>query len=136
MLGDVLGGSMFSVARQALNGLSRRQGVIAQNVANIDTPDYRRKEVTFEDALKVQLGTGSGPLAVTDPRHFAAAMKPATPGSTAAPVRDVVAERNDENDVNIDEEMMLLVDTQLRYQALAQTTGRRIATLRSVIRGQ
>jgi hypothetical protein len=31
--------------------------------------------------------------------------------------------------------MLLLVDTQLRFQALSQATGKRIATLRTVIRG-
>lgn len=126
----------FAVARQALNGLSRRQTAISANVANIDTPGYQRREVTFEDALKAQVGLTPTAMRTTDPRHFASALTPAdATGSTTRP-RDVVAERNDLNDVSIDEEMILLVDTQLRYQALAQTTGQRIATLRTVIRGQ
>jgi flagellar basal body rod protein FlgB len=36
----------------------------------------------------------------------------------------------------VDEEMSLMAETQLRYQALAQTVGTRMGTLRSVIRGQ
>ena len=134
MLNQILG-SGFDVARQALNGLSRRQTAIAANVANIDTPGYQRREVTFEDALRTQVETRTTGLRVTDPRHFTTSVSAGSPDGTVRG-RDVVAERNDANDVSIDEEMLLLVDTQLRYQALSQTTGRRLTTLRSVIRGQ
>jgi flagellar basal-body rod protein FlgB len=49
--------------------------------------------------------------------------------------RDVIASRNDSNAVSIDEEMALLAETQIRYQALTQTLGTRLGTLRNVIRG-
>lgn len=135
MLNQIMDSSMFSVARQAMNGLSRRQSAIAANVANIDTPGYRRREVTFEDALKQQSTGSAGRLVATDDRHFAASptSRDATGGGQGT--RDVVSERNDANDVSIDEEMLLLVDTQLRFQALSQTTGRRLTTLRGIIRG-
>lgn len=136
MLNQIFGGT-FDVARQALNGLSRRQSAIANNVANIDTPGYQRREVTFEEALKVRIGEHPNRLVVTDPRHISRSIaSDIGTGSGGVRERDVVAERNDANNVSIDEEMLLLVDTQLRYQALSQTTGRRLATLRSVIRGQ
>lgn len=134
MLDAILGGG-FEVARQALNGLSRRQSAISANVANIDTPGYRRQEVDFESALQLRLGEHSGRLAVTDDRHFKATLTTAAGQGSTARTRDVVSERNDANDVSIDEEMLLLVDTQLRFQALTQTTGQRLSTLRTAIRG-
>ncbi|GMU41541.1 MAG: hypothetical protein AMXMBFR23_24070 [Chloroflexota bacterium] len=133
MLGQIFAGS-FSVARQALDGLSRRQDAIASNVANIDTPGYQRREVTFEDALMQRLGTGTTPLRVTDARHIAAPSG-GSPSDGAVRERDVVSSRNDANTVSIDEEMLLLAETQLRYQALTQGVGRRLSTLRTVIRG-
>ncbi|MEX2373412.1 MAG: flagellar basal body rod protein FlgB [Dehalococcoidia bacterium] len=135
MLGQIMDGSMFSVARQALSGLSRRQGAIASNVANVDTPGYARREVTFEDALRLQVDSNSSRLRTTDARHIASTLASSEANGSAGRTRDVVSERNDANNVNIDEEMLLLVDTQLRFQALSQTTGRRITTLRGVIRG-
>jgi len=128
--------STFSVARTALSGLSRRQTAISANVANIDTPGYQRKDVTFEDALKAEMGVSPSAMRTTDPRHFSSTLTPASSNGSSARPRDVVSERNDANTVSIDEEMINLVDTQLRFQALAQTTGRRIATLRTAIRGQ
>jgi len=134
MLENILGGG-FEVARTALTGLSRRQSSIAANVANIDTPGYRRREVDFEGALKERLALSPAQLQATDKRHFTKTMTENVGQGSSSTTRDVISERNDQNDVSIDEEMLLLVDTQLRFQALSQATGKRITTLRTVIRG-
>lgn len=134
MLGQIFAGS-FAVARQALDGLSQRQDAIASNVANVDTPSYRRREVSFEDTLAQQVNMGSASLRTTDPRHIAARGNTNAADGSAVRERDVVSSRNDANDVSIDEEMLLLAETQLRYQALTQGVGRRLTTLRTVIRG-
>jgi flagellar basal-body rod protein FlgB len=134
MLERILGGG-FEVARTALTGLSRRQSAISANVANIDTPGYQRRQVDFEDALKAQIGLGHGGLETTDPRHFTKTLTEHGGQGSSSGTRDVISQRNDGNDVSIDEEMLLLVDTQLRYQALSQATATRLATLRTVIRG-
>ena len=134
MLENILGGG-FEVARTALNGLSRRQSAISANIANIDTPGYQRRQVDFEGALKERLAIESGALETTDPQHFTKTLTEHAAQGSSAPARDVISERNDGNDVSIDEAMLLLVDTQLRFQALSQTTATRLATLRTVIRG-
>lgn len=134
MLGQIFAGS-FAVARQALDGLSQRQDAIAANVANVDTPGYRRREVTFEDTLAQQANMSSTGMRTTDPRHIASRGSTSPSDGSAVRERDVVSSRNDANDVSIDEEMLLLAETQLRYQALTQGVGRRLTTLRTVIRG-
>ncbi len=134
MLENILGGG-FEVARIALTGLSRRQSTIAANVANIDTPGYRRREVDFEGALKERLALSPARMQTTDDRHFTKTTSENVGQGSSSTTRDVISERNDQNDVSIDEEMLLLVDTQLRFQALSQATGKRITTLRTVIRG-
>lgn len=136
MLGNLLDTRSLQIARGALDGLSRRQEVIANNVANIDTPGFQRRAVDFESALREEMqGSNGVRLAATDERHFSPAMHGSSASDSVVP-RDVISERNDANTVNIDEEMTLLAETQLRYQALTQTVGRRIGTLRMVIRGQ
>jgi len=134
MLNQILGGS-FDVARTALSGLSRRQSAISANVANIDTPGYIRKSVDFEDALKGSLSSSASSMQTTDGRHFTKTGTQDVGVGSSGEIRDVISERNDGNDVSIDEEMLLLVDTQLRFQALSQATGTRISTLRTIIRG-
>lgn len=139
MLSNILGGSAFSVARSALGGLARRQEAIASNLANIDTPGYARKSVDFESSLRTRMtsspgGIEGGSLLRTDERHLGRPESAASAGQTAG--RDVISSRNDANSVSVDEEMSLMAETQLRYQALTQTVGTRMSTLRSVIRGQ
>jgi flagellar basal-body rod protein FlgB len=128
----------LQTARTALTGLSRRQEATASNIANIDTPGFQRREVTFEDALRrnVDAARGGSKLVRTNERHvdhrpnIAHAM-----GQTSSHARDVVASRNDANFVSVDEEMTILVETQIRYQALSQTVTQRLGTLRNIIRG-
>ncbi|MQA00594.1 MAG: flagellar basal body rod protein FlgB [Dehalococcoidia bacterium] len=129
-------------AKAALTGLSRRQEAISANVANIDTPGYTRRAVSFEGALEAEVmrsqgAAAPGELVRTDAAHLAhrGGSQLGGAGASGDVTRDVVSARNDGNTVSVDEEMLLLVETQLRYQALTQSVGRRLSTLRSVIRG-
>ncbi len=139
MLPNILGGQALGVARAALTGLARRQEAIASNLANIDTPGYTRQAVDFESALRTRLTPGAieaGSLVRTDSRHLGRPGAPGRAGGSEAMGRDVISSRNDSNSVSVDEEMALMAETQLRYQALTSTIGTRMSTLRSVIRGQ
>ena len=49
----------------ALDGLAARQTAIAQNIANVNTPNYRAKTVSFETALAQSVAAGSGIAGVT-----------------------------------------------------------------------
>lgn len=99
----------------ALKGLSLRQRAIASNLANIDTPGYKALRVRFEDRLRQAMRDGDRPPA---PRVE-------VDGSTAM--------RNDGNNVDPDEQLVLLNDTVLRYSALVQVMSRRLALLRTAI---
>lgn len=133
---SLLESAPLAAARAALDGLTRRQEAVASNIANVDTVGYRRKSVTFETALKDRVAAtrGEQPLQVTNSGHVPTA--PASGRSMGGVEnRDVVASRNDDNRVSIDEEMAMLADTQIRYQALTQSINGRLGTLRNIIRG-
>src|ERR1041385_5872410 len=51
MLDRLLNTDTFLMAQGALDGLSARHAAISDNIANVNTPGYKRKEVPFEDAL-------------------------------------------------------------------------------------
>jgi flagellar basal-body rod protein FlgB len=129
----ILNDPRIAITWQALQGLARRQEAIATNIANVDTPGYRRKDVPFEAALRARLGTGRR-LATTDPRHFALA--PAGEGllqtALASAQERAQTSRNDGNDVDIDYEMTRLAETSLRYQLLTQVAGTRLTTLKEI----
>ncbi len=133
-MNTILNDPRITIAQQALQGLARRQEAIAANIANVDTPGYRRKEVPFEAELRARLGTGPR-LATTDPRHFMVA--PAGDGLLRAALDGARGRtrtgRNDGNDVDIDYEMTRLAETALRYQLLTQVTSTRFTTLKDIV---
>ena len=78
----------------------QRQAVAAGNLANLDTPGYRTKEVKFSEALDEQMGAT---LTATDPRHFGATVSADAP--TAADSTGLAA-RRDGNNVQLDRELL------------------------------
>ncbi len=122
----------------ALDGLSRRQGAIANNIANVDTPYFQATDVDFEGALQAALGQAGGtlPLAVTDPGHLTLNGLPAGAGMDSlaqqVPVRDT-ATRNDGNNVDLDREMARLAETGIRYNAVSQLLSDKFSLLRTAI---
>lgn len=131
---DPLGDSTISTASQWLHGLSARQQAISNNIANIDTPGYQRQEVPFESELRRALAGGSTSLATTDPRHVTAG---AAQGSDLGlqGAQQLASQRLDGNNVSIDQEMVDLADTQMRYQAAGNAISMHLDTIRNVIRG-
>jgi flagellar basal-body rod protein FlgB len=103
---------------RVMDAAALRHKVIAQNVANVNTPGYRRLAVEFEDELAKELGA---------------------PGGSVAGAKVVVAdgpERVDGNTVDLDREMGDLTKNGLLYQAAAQIAASRMAALRSAVSGR
>lgn len=117
-----------------LGGLSQRSQAISDNIANIDTPGYVRKEVPFEAALQRAIGQGANRLATTDPRHITAGTSAGNQLSSQA-TQQLTSSRADSNSVDIDQEMVLLSDTQMRFQAASSALNSKVQILRNVIRG-
>lgn len=124
---------LLTLADQAMGLAVRRQGLIASNLANLDTPGYRTQDLDFEQALKSAQGQGQGqplPMSRTHSQHLSAAGGGAV--AIVHPGRPT-AERNDGNDVNLDRESMLLARTQSTYQVAALFAQGEIRKLRQAI---
>jgi flagellar basal-body rod protein FlgB len=108
----------FVAMNTALDGLALRQRVIADNVANIHTPGFLAGRVSFEESLAA---------AVRDGNPAAAA------GSTRVD-RSLEPTRENGNNVNLDTETLLNVDTNLRYQLATQAIDGTFSRLRTAMR--
>lgn len=109
---------------KALEGQTLRQKAVANNIANVDTPNYRPQRVDFEQQLQAALAAGSDDEpAVTEavdrvrPEGFA----------DAGP-----AMRRDGSGVDIEREMVDLADTALQQHALVRLLSKKLQMLRSV----
>ena len=115
-----------------LDGLSRRSTATSNNIANIDTPGYVRQEVSFETELQRQFGQGVSQMAATDPRHYTAGGKQRD-ALGLDPQQLLNSSRMDGNSVDIDQEMVTLTETQMRYQAASQVLSKKLGIIRTVI---
>ncbi len=115
-----------------------RQEVIADNVANADTPHFKRREVAFESELTRALKS-------YDPEPFPAALtnRMHIPFYRPKNYREVkpfvhldyaTSYRNDGNNVDIEKEMVDARENALRYMAMAQLTNDKLRLLSIVLR--
>lgn len=115
-----------------LDGLSRRSQATSNNIANIDTPGYVRQEVNFETELQRQFGQGVTQMSATDRRHYTAGSKQRD-ALGLDPQQLLNSSRMDGNSVDIDQEMVTLTETQMRYQAASQVLSKKLGIIRTVI---
>lgn len=102
-----------------LGRLSKRQQVIASNLANIDTPGYRTKDISFHATMQ-ELLAESPPLRVTRPEHRAGDTR--IFGAREPMVFEVegLTSRPDRNNVDLDREMFKLGETSFSYATIVQ----------------
>ena len=128
--------SNFSTLPAALDAASTRNTIIAQNIANAETPGYKRKEVDFETYLQQAMGDADGlELKKTNDKHFQ--KYPSTIRDVEARIRTVSDTRitNDGNNVDIDQQEALLAANTIRYQTLSRLISMTIARYNTVIKG-
>jgi flagellar basal-body rod protein FlgB len=106
---------MYAIS-SALDGLAARQRAIADNIANINTPGFLAGKVQFEDALASAVADGD------------------TSRSVTSIDRSLEPTREDGNNVNLDSETLLNVDTGLRYSLMLRAADHEYGVLRASMR--
>lgn len=105
----------FNALNSALDGLAARQRAIANNIANINTPDYQATRIQFEDALARSIADGDGNITPTE--HVS--LEPT---------------RLDGSNVNLDTETTSNIDTVLRQQFATQAISGQFSSIRAAIK--
>jgi flagellar basal-body rod protein FlgB len=103
---------------RALSGASLRQKAIAENLANANTPGYRRQDVDFHGALQRAMGSGREAVERTG---FSVEADPASPV------------RADGGSVDVDVETTALAQNGLEYEAIASIIKTQDSILRTAI---
>ncbi len=117
-----------------------RHGVLAGNLANLDTPGYKPKDVDFSAAMSEASAAGATDLRRTDEQHFD--VNGGSVGATVAANRDDhlrgvrvvenggVAPSLDQNQVDLDKTMAALTENAMQYGASAKAASKKLAMLR------
>jgi flagellar basal-body rod protein FlgB len=107
--------SVGNVLQGALDGLSLRQNVIADNIANVDTPHFRARSVDFESSLRSAIASGS--VASTDVAVTSAATQ------TPVGVND--------NNVDLRKETVAAMQSVFQYQIVSRSVTDRFEMMRT-----
>lgn len=122
--------------QEALNLLTRRQDILASNIANADTPGYLARDIDFSQELKKAVvqerrQPQSLSLSLTEKRHI--------PATAPAISHNVLMYRipdqpsADGNTVDMDRERVNFADNSLKYQTSLTLLGSQIKGMMSVI---
>lgn len=111
----------------------QRQNVISSNMANVNTPKYKPRELEFENELQKALGLDmQGTLSRTSQEHMPTAFNPKgfqPEWFKQFKPRDI----HGEDRVNLDKEMVKLAKNQLHYTALSQIITKNFEGVKNII---
>ncbi|WP_053360841.1 flagellar basal body rod protein FlgB [Bacillus sp. FJAT-27251] len=122
----------FQVLERSLSASALKQKVIASNIANVDTPDYKSKKVDFQEVLNGAISQRAIPSYKTNSRHLPFSSE----GSSFNPAIKTnhgTKFKSNGNNVDMDYEMAELAKNQLWYNALTDRVNGHFNNLRSVI---
>ncbi len=127
-------GPAVSVMAKALSLRAKRNTVISANIANVDTPGYKSKDINFQEVMESCLEKTAPdakedqlPLKVTNSRHLGASGKKVELKVTES------TERGVPNNVDLDEEMAKLSENNIKYQLTTQMLIKKMEMLKTAI---
>ena len=106
--------NIYGLMKMGLDATELRSRTIANNIANINTPNYKRRYVTFEDSLKNEINNAKIEVKVDK--------------------NSIV--REDGNNVDLENEKVNQAAASLQYNALVSLTNTKLAMTKSIIAGR
>jgi len=115
----------FSILERVVHQAGVRNGVLASNIANVDTPNYKARDVSFGEVLGTEMG-----LATTDPKHLS--------GSSSGTAGELHTEETqpwaDGNNVELDQEVAKMTENAMFFQAGVTLLSKKIQMFKSALR--
>lgn len=125
----------FGIHEQALDVQSRRSAVLANNIANADTPGFKARDIDFRQALQNAMHANQSPgLARTDSRHFSGNSRYlSTEQQYRVPMQP---DTGDGNTVDANVEQAAFAQNAIQYQTSLTFLNSKIRGLLTAIRGE
>jgi len=126
--------SLMSMLRTRMSWLHQRQDVLAQNVANADTPRFVARDLKpldFKDSLHTPAFNNASNLRVTNAHHIAIRPEGAAKFDDVE-THDIESNPNG-NSVSLEAEMIKVADTQAQFQAAANIYAKAMTMMKTAI---
>lgn len=127
---ESLTGKTIEIAKRGLDVAGLRNDVISNNIANVNTPGFKRQSVVFEIALE----KGKISAKRNHPKHIPFSYESSKNSGRIITENDTIY-RSDENNVDLDKEMADLAKNTMYYTAIATRLARKFSLLKLVAQG-
>lgn len=118
-----------NILDKAADASNLRNELISNNIANVSTPNYKRKDLDFESVLQAELaGEKSLQKAVNKANEDLSILDPQIFTDNAS-----LSYRSDGNNVDINTEEAYLAENQIKYQALVDMMNQEFGRYKSVL---
>ncbi|PIF04094.1 MAG: flagellar basal body rod protein FlgB [Arcobacter sp.] len=124
--------SVTELLFQQLNFRGERQKVISSNIANIDTPEYKTKDLRFKDQLRKSNEEYNLKLAITHKKHISLNEEKIDTNFDIYEVKNLV-EQNDGNNVNLDTQMSEMSKNSIMFNAVQSSIKKDSAWFKTMI---
>lgn len=122
---------LFSFISQRMSWLGERQKVLAENVANADTPGYQARDLKAFDIQAVAMGAGRRlAMAQSAPSHSGGTLGG---GNAASQKTKPLEVKISGNTVSLDSELMKSADTAMDYQLVTNLYRKQLGMFRAVL---
>ena len=133
MLEQIMNSPTMDYLGRGLQAATMRQEVISNNIANVNTPNFKKSEVQFEELLAKELEPERRlPMARTNAAHLPMPTE-GIPGPRINTITQT-SYRTDGNNVDIDTEMAGMAKNNIYYNAVIQQLSGYFSGLRSAIK--
>lgn len=130
MVGEIMSNpNLINLLEKAMNGSTLRHSVLANNIANVNTPGYKRADVNFRSCFDEVLDNQLG-LETTSPLHLNGLNQKSSPKIV---IDTQTTLRNDGNNVDIDIELATMAENNLYFNSLAQLLSSQLSMLKQAI---
>ena len=129
--------SALQFQQTALSLRAARQELLASNIANADTPNYKAKDIDFANALQGALSGSPGqlPLATTSQQHLAGGATGESVMGALVMYRNAVQPSADGNTVDMDVERAQFADNALHYEASVRFISEQVKNVLIALQG-
>jgi flagellar basal-body rod protein FlgB len=127
----------LGIHAEALRVRSQRAELLASNLANVDTPNYKAKDIDFQAALTNAMDTQSAQrLTTTNKQHFAVGGQVAEGLMAPIQYRMSLQDSLDGNTVDEHTEKSQFMQNAVQYQASVEFLGARFTGMKKALRGE
>lgn len=130
---NLFSSTIYNVLEKSIDSATKRQGVLSNNIANINTPGFKRSDVEFKSVLKQSLKEKGISGAVTHKNHIPIGRKSLEDVSSSVHRDNRTSMRADGNNVDIELENAEMAKNTLYHSAMTQQLNAKFNALKSVI---